>query len=67
MKIRCRIPVDLGRDAGARDDDPDRSQAEIVRAWCERSPDIRPCGKWHAWVEKRYCAKRCRECVEILE
>ena len=66
MKIRCRIPVDPVK-AGARRDDPERTPEEIMRAWCEEYPTVRPCGKTHQWVVKTYCAKRCRECVEVLE
>jgi len=59
MKIACRVHVDLVRDAGARPDNPEKTPEQIVAEWCARSPDLRPCGLMHQWVDKRYCVKRC--------
>ncbi len=59
IKIICKINFDVEKDAGAKDGD-----LEILKAWLTKSPYLRPCGKYHAWVEKTYCKKRCPLCMK---
>jgi len=65
MKIICRLQF-IAKEAGATDEDPDRTPDEIVREWHESYPHLRFCKRLRAWVYKKHCVK-CPQCLRVIE
>lgn len=62
LKIICDVTFDPAKDAGAI-----RGDMEIVKQWCARSPELRPCGLLHGWVEKQRTCVKCAHCKQAIE
>ena len=62
MKIICDVKFDAGKDAGAINAD-----MAIVKKWCKRSPDLRPCGLVHGWVEKERTCLKCEHLIRAVD
>ena len=61
MKVKCSIKFDAAKDAGAINGD-----MEIVKFWCKRSPELRPCGMVHGWVDKKRTCLRCKHLIQVV-
>lgn len=62
LMIVCKYKYDPEKDAGALNGDE-----KIVDKWRKRSPELRPCGLAHAWVEKSFCIRKCRNCLKWID
>lgn len=68
MKIVCRIPWQVERDAGVMllpGESEEDGKKRIVREYGNR--DIRPCGYLHGWVVKKTCGATCNGFVRRIE
>ena len=69
MKVVCRIPWSMERDAGwmlMPGESEQDGKKRLARESVKLHPNIRPCGRYHGWVTKAQCPE-CPDCVRAEE
>ena len=59
MKIKCKIEI-TSRDHGYATDEIFYQKIK------ESKNNLRPCGLYHGWISKLWCAKKCANAIEVF-